>query len=439
MKKSTLILLVVALGLGAFVYYYEFKRKPAAPVEEDKPAFTMQAGEVVAMTIARGGTKVSLEKHGTDWAIKQPVETGADGSVVEGIATNLATARIGRTITVTPDRLEAFGLLQPALKIEFKLKSGAQHHLVLGAKDFSTASVYGIVDGAKDVVLLPTLLLTAADKPLDELRDRSVLAVASSELSGFDLKNKAGQVAAKKDASGWRIEKPRATAADSSEVESLLAQVTSAKMAGVVSETATNLGKYRLEHPGVVFRGRDVKGQEHTLSVGQKDGVDYDAHDSARPMIFRISDSLYKKLGESFSDLRDKAVIHLDRAQINHVEIHNKNQTVVCEQGKDGKWTLVLPADSKGKEVQSWRFFDPIDNARAKVVSDSPSGDVLARLAKPAVEVTFTDPSGKTTKVSVSAVVGDSVYVRTSVGPTVYKLGKQVLEDLNFKAKDLLL
>lgn len=439
MKKSTLIVLVLALGLGGAVYYYEFKRPPTPEktTDESQPAFKLEAEDIISMAINRGSLKISLEKHGNDWVISQPVETKADRSVIDGIATNLAGARISRTLPAAPDRMQAFGLAPPAVQVEFKSKDGKQHTVALGEKDFSGQSVYAIVDGAKDVSLLPGSLVTIVDKPLEDLRDRSALEVESSDLNGFELKNKAGEVTAKKGASDWQIEKPRATAADTGTVDSLLAQVTSAKMTQVVSETPSDLGKYGLEHPEIVFRAHDVKGQDHMLVVGKKIDDDYYARDNARPMIFRVKADLYKKLGETFSDLRDKSIVHLDRDKIKRIEIHNQNQTFVAEQGAGNKWTVVEPADRKGKDVESWKFLDPIDNAHAQEILDSPPGNIVAKLAKPPVDVTITDQSGKTTKISVSAAEGDSVYVRTSAGPSVYKVDKKLLDDLNFKVADL--
>ncbi len=440
MKKSTLVLVLIALVLGGFVYYYEFKRAPAKEKSEDtsKPAFSFPATDIAALTLERAGQKISVEKHGDDWLITQPVETRADRSVLEGIATRLASARVSGTFPASADRLATYGLTSPQVTLEIKLKNGQQHRLQLGAKDFSSVSVYGIVDGAKDVALLPETLLTSTDRSLDDLRDRSVLDLSAWGVTSFDLKNKSGEVSAAKQPSGWRIEKPRSTAADVGEIESLLAQVASAKMTRIESETATGLAKYGLDKPEVVLRVHDLKGEERSLLVGRKVDDDYYARDTARPLVFRINADLYKKLSDTLFALRDKNVIHLQRDQLTKVEIRNKNQTIVCQYGADNKWTLELPADKKGKEVQSWKFLDPLDNARAQEVLDAPSAVILGKLAKPAVEVILTDKSGKAAKISISAESDGVVYARSSVGWEVYKLNKQVLDDLSFKVTDIL-
>ncbi len=440
MKKSTLVLVLIALVFGGFAYYYEFKRAPATIKSEDtsRPAFSFQATDIVALTLERARQKIFFEKHGDDWLIAQPVETRADRSVLEGIATGLASARVSRTFPAAEDRLAAYGLTSPAVTLEIKLKSGQQHRLQLGAKDFSGLSVYGIVDGATEVALLPDTLLTSTDKPLDDLRDRSVLNLSAWDVTSFDLKNKSGEVSAAKQPSGWRIEKPRSTTADAGEIESLLAQVASARMTRIESEEATDLAKYSLDKPEVVLQVHDLKGEERSLLVGRKVDEDYYARDSARPLVFRINAELYKKLGDALFALRDKNLIRLQRDQLTKVEIRNKNQTVVCQYGADNKWTLEVPADKKGKEVQSWKFFDPLENARAQEILDTPSPATLAKLAGPAVEVTLTDKSGKTTKVSISGESGGFVYARSSAGPEVYKLNKQILDDLGFKTTDIL-
>ncbi|MGH9703970.1 MAG: hypothetical protein ACRD4K_11395, partial [Candidatus Acidiferrales bacterium] len=108
MKKSTLILLAVAIALGGAVYYFEFKRVPAPEkvADESKPAFKLAAENFTAITIVRGDSKIQLDKQGNDWVISQPVETAADRSVAEGIASSLSNASVSRTFPSAPDRLQ---------------------------------------------------------------------------------------------------------------------------------------------------------------------------------------------------------------------------------------------------------------------------------------------------------------------------------------------
>jgi len=442
MKRSTLILILIAAALGAFVYFYEVKRgKSRDAVEETaKPAFSFNQDDIATITVTRSGETYAFEKRDGEWVITQPINTRADQSAIDSIASGVATARVNRTLSSSPDNLKSYGLENPAVTVEIKLKNGNQHRVRLGAKDFSGLNVYALLDGSNEVALLPDSVLSSADRPLPELRDRSVLNISQWDVVSFDLKNSSGEITVAKQESNWVIKQPRETAADESEVSSLLSQITSAKMTEVVSETADDLTKYGLSQPGLSFRVRLQKGDERALIVGNKVDEHYFARDTTRSQIFRIDSELYKKLSDAtFSLLRDKRVVSFKQDEITRVSVKNSNQTVVCEKNSEGKWIVKEPADNKDKEAQSWRLFNPIENTKAKEIIDSPSRAILAKLAKPAVEMELTDKSGKTTKISISSADGDDVYVRTSSGPSVYKLGKQILDDLNFKVSDIVL
>jgi Domain of unknown function (DUF4340) len=441
MKKSTLILVALAGALGAFVYFAEIKGglKSSAGEAAAKPVFaSVTADEVASLTLDRAGQKVQFEKDGDRWKITEPIETGADQSALSGIAEDLATTQITRTLAAS-NGMAAYGLEKPAVALEFKLKNGAAHRLELGSKDFSGSSVYARVDGGKQVVLLADTLLTATDKPLAELRDRSVLDVSNLEMGQFDLKNPSGEIVAAKKGSNWELEKPRMIPADSSAVDSLLAAVSGGKMTSIVSESAKDPSAYGLTHPQIEFRARDQKGGEHTLLVGRKSGNDYYARDPSRPMVFLIDTALHDKLAEKFFALRNKTVVQFDESNLKRVTVRNRYQTAVCEQKSPGMWVLDQPAAKKGKDVQSWKFLNPLETAQATEIFDSAPASIEARLNKPEIEVTLVDQSGKTTRISISAPVGNFVYARSTAGPAVYKLKKTDVDDLNFKLADLTL
>ena len=54
--------------------------------------------------------------------------------------------------------------------------------------------------------------------------------------------------------------------------------------------------------------------------------------------------------------------------------------------------------------------------ARAQEIYDEPPAAIAGKLAKPPVQVTLTNVSGKKLEIQVSAPAGESVYARTSAG-----------------------
>src|SRR5487761_7223 len=440
MKKSTLIVVLVAIALGAFVYFYDRKHSATPPSSEAswKPAFFVKADQITGLTLDSNSGKAVLEKQKNTWWIAQPVSTRADQITISRIVNDLSGAKIHRSFVPT-DSLSNYGLAQPAVTIEFQATNGAKHTLRLGNQDFSGSAVYALVDASKNVALLPVSLLNETNQPVSQLRDRSLLDLQSAQITGITLDDPSGTIALAKQASTWKITKPRQAPIDSGAVDSLVTALSNDKFTNVASETPDDLAKYGLSRPAVTVDVATAAGRQFHLLIGKKTGDEYYARDTARPMVFEISSSVYDSFDKKFFDLRDKSILHFDPANVATIEIHNANGVIKCAQGMNDSWKIIAPAADKGKTAQSWKVLDPIQNARAKQIYDTPSAAILARLAKPAIEVTLTDKAGKKTTVSISAAAGKSVYARTSEGPSVYELNSQILKDLGFKAADMLM
>jgi Domain of unknown function (DUF4340) len=273
------------------------------------------------------------------------------------------------------------------------------------------------------------------------LRNRSLLRADSSQIASFDLKNPSGQISATKSNDQWKFTKPNDSLASHDAVDSLLQGVTNAKMVSIASEKADNLGKYGLKAPTITFTVTDSKGARSTLQIGKKDGDNYFARDESRPMIFNVSADLYKKLAEGFGDLRDKKVVHADAANIQKIQIHDSEGELDLSQKKDspGDWIFDTPAAQKGKAASGATVIDALNGLTADEVIDHPTGNQLADVGNPAVSVVFSDHGGKTTTVKISKASGDFVYAQSSDSKSLYKLKKQVLDNLEFKAAGLAL
>jgi hypothetical protein len=449
-KKSTLFVLICAAVLAGVVYYLEKKSGNEAKSSKDtsKPAYSVAASDIVSFRIAHTAQpdrpEVRFAKRKGVWQIMQPIETEADQSTAQGIVDQLASARVSETETGAADRRKVYGLDPPQLSVGFRIHNGAKHTLLIGDKDFSGDSVYTIVDGSKDVSLLPMSLSTSVGKSLDDLRDRNVLDIESGQVASFILRNEGGELEAARERGQWKFSKPRDVLGDDDSVDSLLSAVATAKMSVIVSEKPENPSKYGLATPAVTFTAVDSKGKKSTLLVGKKKDDTYFARDASRPMIFRISQDLYTKLAQRFTDLRDKQVVHLLADDIQRIQIQNGATSIVLSRKKDSpdQWQIDAPEvqkqEQKGKSVASWKLLDPITNLRAEEVIDHPPASLLAKLAKPAITVVLTGKNGKEITVRISKQSGDFAYAQASGSAALYKLKKQVLGDLNIKPGDLI-
>ena len=219
-----------------------------------------------------------------------------------------------------------------------------------------------------------------------------------------------------------------------SEVGSLLADITGARAAEVVSENVDDPAKYGLDKSKVSITARLSAGGERTVAIGSKVEENYYAKVSDRPQLLKIDTLFYEKLNTKLASLRSKQFVKLNRDELTKVYIKNSNLTLVAEK-KDDKWKVTEPADKKDKEASTFKIFTPLETQATEVI-DKPSGAIAAKLAKPAVEVRLTDKNGKTTILKISSVDGESVYVKVDGRPEIYRVEKSLLDGLNFKADE---
>ncbi|HTW31579.1 MAG TPA: DUF4340 domain-containing protein [Candidatus Sulfotelmatobacter sp.] len=442
-RKPTLVVLVIAILLGGGLYYYQKKHSTPPPATDtSKPVFSgVQAADIQAMTVQHpddtSAKPIDISRSGDGWEITQPLDTSADMSSVQGIADGLAEASSSQTEPDSPDRLKAYGLDPGAIAIDFTLKNGAKHKVVLGNKDFTGDGVYSLVDSNQKVYVLPTSLLTSADKSADDLRDKTVLHVDTDQASTVELKSPSGEIDLKKTTSGWSMTKPDAAAADSDAVSTLLSAVSTGKMASIASEKPDDLAKYGLTSPAITFTVTNDIGKASTLIVGKKQGDDYYARDTSRPTIFEIDADLYKKLTQTPAELLDKTPLHVDESNINEIQITDSNGSMVADRKSEENWVMQSPASVKGKAASDWKVFSVLSGLRADEVIEKPDAAVLASLAQPAYQLTLVDASGKKRTLRVSKPTGDYIYAQSSDSPAVFKIKKASLSDLDITPADL--
>jgi uncharacterized protein DUF4340 len=436
MKRNTLILLLLAAVIGAGVYFLEIK--PGKPrdetPDESKPAFAFKREDISSVAITRAGQTVNVEDKDGKWAITQPLTAQANQSAVDSLVSSLTSAKIERNLSSSADEMKSFGLEEPAVTLEIKLKSGETQTLKLGAKDFSGLSVYAQVGDSKDVSLVPASVLTNSDKSLGDLRDKAILGVSQFDIKSISITNEHGPLSLAKDGGDWALKKPFEAGVDSTNINAFLNEITSAQAEEFASETADDPATYGLDNPKITLTAQLNDGSEKTVSVGVKDENHY-LKASTRPEIVKISSSLYDKLNIKASELRNKDIFKLDRDNLSKIEIKNPNLKLVAEKNGD-KWTIKEPADKKDKDASPARVINPFDT-KADEIIDTPSADLKSKLSKPAVEAKLTYKDGKTIEVKVSSADGDNAYVTVRGRSEVFKVRKRMLDDLSFKAADL--
>src|SRR5262245_44535835 len=90
---STLLLVVVLAGLGAYIYFVDSKRP--APSADGSPAtlgkvFTVEADKINELRVTYQGESTLLKKDASGWKVVEPAAGEADPAEAIGVATSLS-------------------------------------------------------------------------------------------------------------------------------------------------------------------------------------------------------------------------------------------------------------------------------------------------------------------------------------------------------------
>ena len=310
-KKPTLILLVFAIALGLAVYYFDWKRSENAkpPADTSKPAFSVDVSNISSFTLAHPAQKddvpIRFEKRDGTWWIAQPIDTRADQSTADGIVDQLAEDRVSQTEPGPEDRRKAYGLDPPQASIEFKLQGGAKHTLLIGNKDFSGDSAYTIVDGAQKVSLLPATIAESSGKPLQQLRDRSIIHVDAANLQRVEIHDANGDIivtATNGKPDEWTIDSPAAEKGKLAPSWKVLDPFTGLQADEVIDHPAAKPTAL-LANPAIraVFTSKD--GKQVTLRVSKPSGDVLYAQASDSPSLYTLSKQTLATLNLKPADL----------------------------------------------------------------------------------------------------------------------------------------
>jgi hypothetical protein len=180
LPRTTLILILLALGLGSFVYFYEIQgaTQREEVKEKKQQIFSFTADDVQSLTIKTQKVNLTLERSGqssqSKWLLKTPISEPANDAVVSYLMNLLFTGKSNRSLSVPANQKGEFGLDKPQITINIILKNQKSHQLILGKLDFNRRFLYAQTDtsvkadGNVDLLLVSTDFENAVNREISE-------------------------------------------------------------------------------------------------------------------------------------------------------------------------------------------------------------------------------------------------------------------------------
>ena len=448
-SRTTLILFVIASGLGAYVWFGEKNRPSSKEARENQQLVAkVDRDKVDTVTIKTSETKIVLRKgDDNQWTLLEPVKDRADSMTLNQLFTTAERlkhdARIDKPgAEGDKSQVKEFGLSGSATRLTFTGKDKPLE-LVLGKESAVEGKIYAKVEGLEPVYVIPNELKTQISKKADDFRDRKLSDVTTSLVEKVLIKSSAGEIELEKKDRHWGLVKPLKARGDDSKVGDLIAQATTARIDSFVADSA-NLASFGLQEPrGSITLFVEGSKEPSVLQIGAQPKDEKEkvyAKLSSRDAVLVLPKSVEQLLDTKPNDLRDKKLARVESDIVDRITLEpaGKEKLVIARSGENWvrKADKEQPANTTAanallnelKSLNVGRFESDVASDLPKYGLDQPV--LKLTLSSFASENTAESKAGEKPIVSVhfGKTDGDQVYAKLDDEPFIVTVPKTFLD-----------
>jgi Domain of unknown function (DUF4340) len=438
--KSTIALIVVLAGLGAYIYFVTWKQDANADTtnKQEKVFVGLEPDKIEEIKVrSEKGDTTSVKKESGAWQMTAPVAAKADESEVSGITTSLGQIAVARVIDENPADLKEYGLAEPRIEINFKASGDKDYRkLYIGEKSPTGADLFAKRNDEKKVFLIPAFQESSFNKGTFDLRDKTLWKFERDKVDSLDIATGGKSLAMTRATGDWKITKPVEARADFGAVEGLIGRLQTAQMKSMVSEQAApaDLKKYGFDKPDATVNLTTGSARASLVVGGKADDNTVYVRDESRPAVMTMDKSLVDELKKNADEFRKKELFEFRSFNANRVEITRSGQTVAFEKSKgQGEnapdvWKRVSPTTGDVDKEKIDSMLSRLSNMRAAsfVASDAKTG-----LDKPAMTVHVKFDDGKKEERVTFGKNGDEVYASRPGEPGAAKADTSDFTEIN--------
>jgi len=441
---NTLLLAIVFILLGAYVYFFEFQK---GPKEKTQRLLNFQEEEAESLILNYPQQEIRLQKEPLGrWKITRPLETAADESMIGAILAALSASEVKRTVEEKPSAadLQNYGLDKPEVKVTLSLRNGiALPPILFGGKTPLGNSVYVRRGAEAGVLLTDASLRSNLERKLNDLRSKKILELRDEAVKQFALKGSRGDFALSKKGDVWFIDQPRYYRADQVEVQGILSTIRSISAQDFIEESPSELKKYGLDKPRLrvtVFMG-EQEGSREILFGSKREGHEevYLVVDS-KGTVYAVHESVLKQLEKDLTALRDKEILSFRQDQAAKVQIAAPKESLALAKGEKGEWRVEGPKKGKAQQGAVADYLTLLNRLKAKGFADDEAKDLKKYgLDSPSLKISIADKDGKSLGTFLlGSKIGAEYYAGREGSMTVYTLDEFSYDQLNKKLTDFL-
>ncbi len=440
--RNTIILVVIALALGAYVYFGEIKggEKRAQEKAKAEKLFTVEKDSIDHIIVNQHGRVYEFKKVNGSWEILKPVKTDADESPINSLLYNIKDVRKIRTFKVSKKDLSKYGLgTENAIVLTFSGKGIPPITVKVGDNTPVGGNVF-VAKNDSEIVIVASSLKNSLNKSLFDWRDKKALRFEKDKIVEIKLKNPHGTFDFVKEGNDWKITKPIQTKGENANINSILNKLEFGRIKSVAAEHPKNLYRYGLKPPAFrieLFAGKEKARMGVAFSAPQHGDVIY-GKDDARPYVFTVDTFFVKPFNKKLFDYRNKKITQFDRTKADRINLLYKSNLMIFEKDSANTWRL-----STGEKAKSWKITNillAVNNLKATAfVTDHPKSLKPYGLLNPVGRIEVYAGNKKLIELDIGKKKNAKlIYARNPLLKSVVTIKANELKKLFPKKEDLL-
>ena len=195
--RTTILLILVLAGLGAYVYFVEYPK--AEQEAKKKTLFELKADDATQLTLDYGDHKIVLKKTGNDWRLTEPLDAPADATTVKNLISAIADCEVKRDLKDASSDLSLYGLDKPFVTVTVKVGDKDLPAFMVGKNTPVGFSTYVQRADDKKIQLTGSAFRSGVDKKVKDLRDKAIIDFTDGDIQRLEISGdgKAAAVGAK--------------------------------------------------------------------------------------------------------------------------------------------------------------------------------------------------------------------------------------------------
>lgn len=364
MKPSRLIVYFLVLaGIVGYIYFVEHgyrqdrerqEKQLARFIPDDKDLITQI--ELSSPTIG----KIELSKPSSDWVILNPIKAKADEYAVRSLITTIIEASPERTISDDQVNWAEYGFESPTLHVNVTFSGGKRYEMLFGAQNPSKSSYYLRLKDHSKLFLVADTLKTAMEKNTFDLRDKTIMSFAPSDIDRVIIQKKGVENEFHRDGVGqWDMVTPEKFRVKNVVISTLLRKLSNLTALEIHDDPEKGSDMFGLTPPRdrISIFGKDIN---QTLCIGTQIKSQNDSPVKRGDYVqIEGIDTVYVVDDPSITDfkldvdvLQDKSLISLNILQIDTIRIALHGKNWLLKKSPEKKWNLEEP--EKVTPIKDW-------------------------------------------------------------------------------------